>query len=417
MKIEIIAIGDELISGRIVNTTSSFAARHLFDAGHEIYAMHTIGDTPELIGEALKIAIERVDAVLVTGGLGVTDDDLTNEAVARALNRPAVLNFEVLIHVRQHLDKITAAPVGQLEKLAWLPEGASALNPAAKMAGYMLVHDETPVYFLPGVPSQMKHLLVDHVLPGLATWDTAHALSTQQRVFRIFNLPEEEVNRRINTLDFADEVRIGYYPVFPEVHLSLTVRNRRAENSERLFRSCCEAIDTVLGDAIYGHDRQSMERTVGQLLGQKEMTLAVAESCTGGLISTRLTDIPGSSQYFLGGVVSYANALKQRFLDVEEASLVQFGAVSRMVAQEMALGVREKSGADIGLAVTGIAGPGGGSAAKPVGTVHIGIATPEGHWVNTFLFDGDRQQIRELSAHSALDLVRKYLLQQNQECS
>lgn len=411
MKVEIIAIGDELTSGRILNTTSSFAARHLFEAGYEIYAMHTIGDTPELIGEALKRAIERVDAVLVTGGLGMTDDDLTNEAVSKALNRPTMPNLEVLANVRRHLDSITSGPVGQLEKLAWLPEGAAVLSPNSRMAGYMLVHDGKPVYFLPGVPRQMKQLLVEHVLPGLATWGRDHTLSTHQRIFRIFNLPEAEVNRRIKTLDLSEAAHIGYYPVFPEVHLSLTIRDKEADNAANLFTSCSRAIDTVLGDAIYGHDRDDMETVVGKLLLEHGLWLAVAESCTGGLIAQRLTNIPGSSTYFLGGVVSYANSLKTEYLGVEETTLTEFGAVSREVAEGMATGILTRSGADIGLSVTGIAGPEGGTEQKPVGTVYVGIATPGGNWVSRFQFEGDRQQIRELTAQTALDLVRKYLLQ------
>ena len=411
MRIEIIAIGDELTSGRILNTTSSFAARQLFEAGYEIYAMHTIGDTPALIGEALKRAIERVDAVLVTGGLGMTDDDLTNEAVSKALNRPTMPNFEVLASIRRHLDSITIEPVGQLEKLAWLPEGAEVLNPGSSMAGYMLVHDEVPVYFLPGVPRQMKHLLVQHVLPSLATWGENHQLSTYQRIFRIFNLPETEVNRRIKTLDLNDCAHIGYYPVFPEVHLSLTIRDREADNAERLFQSCCRAIDTVLGDAIYGHDRDDLETIVGNLLNEHGLHLAVAESCTGGLIAQRLTSVPGSSNYFLGGVVSYDNSLKSALLDVDPDLITRHGAVSREVAEAMAHGALNRCHGDIGLAVTGIAGPGGGSEEKPVGTVYVGIAGPETSWVSKFLFEGDRQQIRELTAQTGLDLVRKYLLQ------
>lgn len=411
MKVEIIAIGDELTSGRILNTTSSFAARQFFEAGYEIYAMHTIGDTPALIGEALKRAIGRVDAVIVTGGLGMTDDDMTNEAVSKALNRPTMPNLEVLANVRQHLQDITTGHVGQIEKLAWLPEGAEVLNPSSRMAGYMLVHDDTPVYFLPGVPGQMKHLLVEHVLPGLSTWNEDHELSTYQRIFRIFNLPETEVNRRINSLDLPPAVNIGYYPVFPEVHLSLTIRDKAADNGKRLFKSCTRAIDTVLGDSIYGHDRDNMETVVGNLLIKKQLTLAVAESCTGGLISQRITNIGGSSIYFLGGVVSYANSMKIEYLGVDPQLIEEQGAVCRDVAESMASGIRDRSGADIGLAVTGIAGPDGGTDTKPVGTVYIGIATPAGNWVSKFQFDGDRIQVREMTAQTGLDLIRKYLLQ------
>ena len=411
MKVEIIAIGDELTSGRILNTTSSYAARQLFEAGYEIHAMHTIGDTPALIGDALKKAISEVDAVLVTGGLGSTDDDLTNEAVSKALNRPTLPNLEVLSIVRTHLDEISPTHVGQLEKLAWLPEGAEVLNPQSRMAGYQLIHDEKPIFFLPGIPSQMKQLLREHVLPRLATWHKDHYLTTYQRVFKIFNLPESEVNRRICTLDLSRDAHIGYYPVFPEVHLSLIIRDKQNSSAEKLFISSCKAINTALGDAIYGYDRDCMESVTGGLLQRGGRRLAVAESCTGGLIAEKLTTIAGSSNYFLGGVVAYANELKTRFLDVPEDLLKVHGAVSRETAEAMAGGIRNRTGADIGLAVTGVAGPGGGSAEKPVGTVYIGIATVEGTWATHFLFDGDRQQIREMTAQSGLDLVRKYLLQ------
>ncbi len=414
MKIEIIAIGDELTSGRILNTTSSFAARNLYEAGYDIYAMNTIGDTPSLIGEALKQALGRVDAVLVTGGLGTTDDDLTNEAVSKALNRPTMPNLEILANIRSHLDEITASPVGRLEKLAWLPSGAEALNPRSKMAGYLLIHEDKPIFFLPGVPSQMQQLLIEEVLPKLSTWHENHRLATYQRIFRIFNLPETEVNRRIETLDLSGDVHIGYYPVFPEVHLSLTVRDKKNNNAKRLFKSSCKAVNTVLGDSIYGCDRESMEKVVGKLLLDNNLKLAVAESCTGGMICQKITNTPGSSAYLLGGVVSYSNSLKALYLGVSSSLLEKYGAVSREVAEEMAVGVRAKSNADIGLAVTGIAGPDGGSAEKPVGTVYIAIATSEENWVTKFHFQGDRNQIREITAQSGLDLIRKYLLQKLQ---
>jgi nicotinamide-nucleotide amidase len=411
MKIEIIAIGDELTSGRILNTTSGFAARNLFEAGYEIYGMNTIGDTPSLIGEALKQALSRADAVLVTGGLGSTDDDLTNEAVSKALNRPTMPNLEILSNIRTHLDEITTTPVSQLEKLAWLPSGAEALSPKSQMAGYQLIHDDKPIFFLPGIPSQMKHLLVEQVLPKLSTWQKDHKLTTYQRIFRIFGLPEMEVNRRINTLDLSSDVHIGYYPVFPEVHLSLTVRDKENNNAKRLFNSSCQAINTILGDSIYGIDRDNMETVVGKLLLDRHHKLAVAESCTGGLICRKLTDIPGSSSYVLGGVVAYDNSLKTEYLGVSPELLARYGAVSRETAEAMAVGTRNRSRADIALAVTGVAGPGGGTKDKPVGTVYIAIATAEENWVTKFHFHGDREQIREITAESGLDLIRKYLLQ------
>jgi nicotinamide-nucleotide amidase len=192
------------------------------------------------------------------------------------------------------------------------------------------------------------------------------------------------------------------------------VRDKKDNNAKRLFNSSCNAIYTVLGDSIYGCDRDSMERVVGKLLLENNLKLAVAESCTGGLICRKITNNSGSSAYLLGGVVSYSNSLKTIFLGVSPDLLRFRGAVSREVAEEMAVRVREKSEADIGLAVTGIAGPEGGSEEKPVGTVYIAIATSEENWVTKFHFNGDRNQIREISAQSGLDLIRKYLLQKIQ---
>ncbi len=411
MKGEIIAIGNELTSGRIANTTSGFAARQLFEAGYEIHAMHTIGDSPSLIGEALKRAIENVDFVIVTGGLGATDDDLTNEAVSVALNRPTMPNLEILSQIRAHLDEISGCTVSSLEKLAWLPVGAEALNPKGKMAGYQLIHDHKPIFFLPGIPSQMEQLLIDHVLPRLATWYPESRLATCRRLFKIFEMSEMEVNCRIIALNLAENVAIGYYPVFPEVHLSLIVRDVDSQNCEPLFHDTCSEIDRLLGEAVYGHDQENMEKVVGALLLKIHMTVAMAESCTGGLIAHKITTIPGSSAYFLGGVTAYSNSMKINSLHVDKALIDAHGAVSREVAEAMAEGICLQTGADIGLSVTGIAGPEGGTPEKPVGTVFFGFITPENRQVLHFKFSGNRDQIQEITAYTGLNLIRKYLLQ------
>ena len=413
MKGEIIAIGNELTSGRIANTTSGFAARQLFEAGYEIHAMHTIGDSPALIGEALKRAIDVVDFVIVTGGLGPTDDDLTNEAVSVALNRPTMPNLEILSLIRAHLDEISVSPVSPLEKLAWLPVGAEALNPQGKMAGYQLIHDNKPIFFLPGVPGQMEKLLTDHVLPRLATWYPGSRLSTCRRLFKIFDMSEMEVNARIAALNLADDVAIGYYPVFPEVHLSLIIRDIQGNNPEPLFEHACTVVSTILGEAIYGQDQESMELVVGSLLKSTGSTVAMAESCTGGLISHKITTIPGSSAYFLGGVTSYSNAMKINYLHVDRALIKSKGAVSEEVAREMAEGIRTGTHADIGLSVTGIAGPDGGTEEKPVGTVFFGLATAEHCRVLRLKFSGSREQIQEITAFTGLNLIRKYLLEKS----
>jgi nicotinamide-nucleotide amidase len=411
MQGEIIAIGNELTSGRISNTTSSFAARRLFEAGYEIYAMHTIGDSPALIGEALKRAISRVDFILVTGGLGSTDDDLTTEAVSQALDRPTMPNLDILSQIRNHLDSISAPPVSPLEKLAWLPLGAEALTLQSNMAGYQLIHDNKPIFFLPGVPDQMKTLLLEQVLPRLATWNQGRQLATRQRIYKIIGMNEDEINRRIAGLALDLKINIGYYPVFPEVHLSLIVRTPIDTDPDPLFKDACQAVEKSLGEVIYGTDQESLASVTGQLLTAASLHLATAESCTGGLIGQLLTSIAGSSRYFIGGVIAYANSMKTDYLNVSEQLLASHGAVSREVATAMAIGIRDRSKADIGIAVTGIAGPDGGTTEKPVGTVYIGMATKNTVRSYLFHFAGSRQQIQEITAKTALDLVRHYLLQ------
>ncbi len=407
---EIIAIGNELTSGRIPNTTSGFAAHHLFEAGFDIYAMHTIGDTPKLIGEALVRALGRVDFVLVTGGLGATDDDLTTVAVSEALNRPTMPNLEILSLIRQHMDDNSSQPVSSLEKLAWLPEGAETLNAKAKMAGFQLIHHGKPIFFLPGIPHQMRTLLVEQVLPRLATWYKGRQLNSVQRVFKIFGKPESEINEAVERLKLHQDVEIGYYPVFPEVHLSMTIRGDNKNNTEKLAQEASHLIQKTFGTAIYGREQDTLESVVGELLNNGNKKLAVAESCTGGLISHRMTSVPGSSSYYLGGVTSYANSMKAIFLDVEEDIINTWGAVSEEVAIAMAMGMRKKSHADIAISVTGIAGPGGGNEEKPVGTVFIGMADKTNTQVFRFLFSGNRYEIQQITAQTALDIVRRSLL-------
>ena len=406
---EIIAIGDELTSGRIANTTSAFAARQLFAAGHEIYAMHTIGDTPDLIGEALKRAIRRVDFVIVTGGLGTTTDDLTNEAVAEALDRPPTLNRELLEKIRSQLQG-SDRKHNALEKLAWLPEGAEVLSADERMAGYMLVHDSTPVFFLPGVPAQARKLLVDYVLPRLSGWNANNRNHVRLRLYRTVGLPEYEINLRLAGLEQQEHVTIGYYPVNCEVHVSLTVLDRDSLESDQLFTDADHRIRQALGDHIYGTDRETLALVVGKLLLKNKLQLSVAESCTGGLIGSKITRVPGSSGWFAGGVISYSNHLKEVLLNVDHELLINYGAVSGPVARAMAARLADRVGTKISLSVTGIAGPDGGTEEKPVGTVYIGLFFNNQVKDTLYHFSGDRKEIQEMTAQTALDTVRRALL-------
>ena len=406
---EIIAIGDELTSGRITNTTSAFAAKKLFLAGHEIYAMHTIGDTPTLIGEALKRAIRRVDFVIVTGGLGPTTDDLTNEAVAEALQRPATLNEAILEKIRSQLQD-PDGHLDALEKLAWLPEGAEVLSPEDRMSGHLLIHDDIPIFFLPGVPVQAQKLLVDIVLPRLSGWSSC-SKSQRMRLYKTVGLPEHEINQRLMALEQEGQVTVGYYPVEFEVHVSLSVSGSNAEEADALFTDAEQRIVEALGDHIYGTDRETLAEVVGNLLRKRCLMLSTAESCTGGLISSQLTTVPGSSEWFAGGVVAYSNHLKEVLLNVDHDLLRNYGAVSEQVARAMAARLAARVGSKISLSVTGIAGPGGGTAEKPVGTVYIGFFYKNKVSETLHHFSGGRKEVQEKTAQMALDTVRRALLE------
>ena len=412
MKGEIIAIGDELTSGRILNTTSGYAARKLFDAGYTIHAMSTIGDTPTLIGEALLRAIGRVDFIIVTGGLGATDDDLTNEAVSQALNRPTMPNLEILAQIRDHLKNHQESVESTLEKLAWLPSGAQAFNPASRVAGYQLIHQDTPIFFLPGVPDEMKDLMSNAVLPKLSAWEAGSRLQTCQRIYKIFGISESELNRKIKRLNLKDEIKIGYYPVFPDVHVSIISRGKDPAASRQHFEYSCWKVEQAIGKDIYGTGQDELESVVGELLKKMGLTLAAAESCSGGLFSHRITRIPGSSLYFKGGAVTYSNDMKTRFLGVEPELIKRHGAVSHEVARAMADGIIKNSDADLGISITGIAGPDGGSAEKPVGTVYFGIGDRKKIVTSVYYFKGDRHRIQTLAVHTGLNLLRLHLLRQ-----
>ena len=409
---EIIAIGNELTSGRVLNTTSRFAAGLLFSAGHEISAMSTIGDTPAEISKTLKRAIKRSDFIIVTGGLGATSDDLTSEVVGQALGRPTVFHPEIFAKIKALLSKPDDQVLSDLQKLALLPTGAEVLNPEARMAGYLLVHDNKPIFFLPGVPHEMQELLADTVIPRLGLWQEGAAKLVKQKVFKVFGLGEIEINRRVAHLEKEEDgrVRIGYYPVFPEVHLSLTVIDEDKSEIKRTFQHLENEIELSLGDSLFGTDDDTMESVVGELLQSQGKILATAESCSGGLIAHKITTVPGSSNYFVGGLVAYSNQLKEKLLGLDPSLLASHGAVSSAVARTMADSIRHKTAADIGVAVTGIAGPTGGTPEKPVGTVFIGLATPDETVAIPCRFPGDRLQVQELTAVKSLDLVRRLLL-------
>jgi nicotinamide-nucleotide amidase len=409
-KIEIIGIGNELTTGRVLDQNTGYAASRFHSFGFEVTRISLIGDQPRTIRSVLKQAEKRADAILVTGGLGGTLDDLTVEAVSRAFNRPLVLDQGLQDQIKRFLIK-RAIPWDPLfEKMAWLPEGAELFHPRPKACGFMMVEKGKPFFFLPGVPTEMRSLLDKKVIPYLIHHYPGQEV-IRQRVYKLFGLLEPEINEKLKDLQKQfKSLQLGFYPNFPEHHLTVSVRSETPHQAERLLDSLEKIIKDRLSRYLISTNGQTLEEVVGEWLLASKLTLSVAESCTGGLIGQQLTSVPGSSGYFDRGLIVYSNQAKRELLGIPQRVLSRYGAVSKKTALLMAEGIRKRSGSGLGLAVTGLAGPGGGTPDKPVGTVWIALSSARGEKAGLYLFGGRREQIRILTAYTALNWVRRFLL-------
>jgi nicotinamide-nucleotide amidase len=410
IKIEIIGIGNELITGRVLDQNAGYAAARLHSYGFEVRRIVLIGDQPRIICSALKQAEKRSDAVLVTGGLGGTLDDITVEVVSRVFRRPLVLHKGLQGQIRRSLTKSAIPWDPKFEKMAWLPEGAELFHPRPKACGFMMNENGKPFFFLPGVPEEMRRFLDRQIIPYLLQHYPGQEV-IRQSFYNIFGLLETEINEKFKDLEQRFEsLQLGFYPNFPENQLTISVRSEKALWADHLLDFIEKIVEERLAEHLISRQGQTLEEVIGELLMQKKKTISVAESCTGGLIGHRITSVPGSSEYFDCSIVVYSNKAKRELLDIPKRIFTRHGAVSEKTAILMAEGIREKSGSDLGLAVTGIAGPGGGTPEKPVGTVWIALSTRQGNKAGHFLFSGQRRQIKILTAYTALNWVRRYLL-------
>jgi nicotinamide-nucleotide amidase len=409
MQGEIITIGNELISGRTLDLNSWYAAGRLTASGLRVTRVTTVGDEATGIAAALKKAVMSSDFVIITGGLGSTDDDLTNKIVADALGRPLCLDRAMLEQIRCYVENRGMNMNASLEKMAWMPKDSRPLNPEANVCGFSLIENQVRLYFLPGVPEQMRFLMDECVLPDLLLHCRTIPV-LRYRVLKLYGLGEPMMAEALKDLSGnAGNIIVGYYPRFPENHITLSLRGedepvvlQELDLMEKKIRSCVGAYVFATGD-------QTMEGTVGAMLKEQGLTLSLAESCTGGLIGNLMTNVPGSSQYFAGGVVAYSNQAKQDLLGVSSETIERCGAVSNRTVSEMASGARGRFRTDLSVAVSGIAGPEGGSPEKPVGTVFIGIADHNTTFSRRYRFWGDREHVKLNSAMMALDWVRRRL--------
>jgi nicotinamide-nucleotide amidase len=410
MQGEIITIGNELTSGRAVDLNARYVAERLSGRGLVVNRITTVGDDPQWVSKAIRDALgDAPDFIVVTGGLGSTEDDMTNQIVADTLNRPLRLHAEKFRQIREHVEAMGVRMTPSYEKMAWMPRDSEVLSPTEEMCGFSLKEGKATLYFLPGVPEQMRHLLEEYVLPHLLSCQASTPVS-RYRVLKIYGLSEPEISEILKRVKRRDPgLFVGYYPHFPENHLSLGMQGPEEQAVDREMENMEAEIRTLMGEYVFGSDEETMSGVVGRLLEERGLSLAIAESCTGGLIGNLVTNNPGSSSYFLGGVVSYSNQAKIDLLRVDPDLLKSHGAVSEPIARGMADGARAALQSDVALAVTGIAGPEGGSREKPVGTVHIGLATPSGTFAGRYLFRGKRRQIKLNAAMMALDWARRYL--------
>jgi len=411
VKAEVLTIGDELLRGEIVDSNKSFLSDALLALDVETCFHSSVRDDPADMTDAFLRAASRARIVLVSGGLGPTRDDLTAEVLGQTFGRKLVLDPAALEAIRGFFRALGRDMTENNAKQAYFPEGAEILpNPIGTAPGFLLEEGGALFFCMPGVPRELMRMMDDQVLPRIARRLGPAKGSLRAALLRTFGTGESALDAELADVAREGALSLGFRTAFPDNYVRPVARAESAAEAERLLAETCRTIRERLGAIVYGEGDETLEAVVGRLLRERGRTLAVAESCTGGLVAQKLTDVPGSSAYFLGGVVAYSDASKRALLGVPAELLAAHGAVSDEVARAMAEGARARFGADLAVATTGIAGPGGGSAGKPVGLVHLALADGARTHADHFVFPLDRARHRVLSAQVALDWVRRSLL-------
>ena len=413
MTAEIISIGDELLIGQVINTNQAFIAEKLNSIGISVGKMTTVGDEVATILQAFTDALRNHDLVLVTGGLGPTHDDITRTVVCTFFDTDLVVNEEALQRVQNFFQRRGVAPRKINEDQALVPRSCTVIqNHHGTAPGFLFERDGRYLIAMPGVPFEMKAMMESSILPFFVS--KASGLVIQHRTLKTTGIGESFLAEQIGDVNslFApdDGVTLAFLPGPTGTRLRITVRAGNTEEASRRIEAIERQIRTRAGKYVYGADDEELEQVVGRLLVERHMTLAVAESCTGGLIADRITNVAGSSAYFERSFVTYSNESKLADLGVPASLILQHGAVSSEVAEAMAHCVRTKSNSDIGLSTTGIAGPSGGSQEKPVGLVWVGYSDRSGSLALRSNFGDDRRRTKERAAQAALELLRRKLL-------
>ncbi len=408
MTAAILCTGTELTRGELVNTNATWLAEELTTLGFEVTAVDCVDDDRDRIRRALTRLGSEHDVVLCTGGLGPTTDDLTTECVAELLGVPLVRDAASLEYIRTLLARFGRSMAPSNAKQADFPQGSTIIpNPRGTAPGFYVRVGRALAFFFPGVPHEMKAMFRETTVPVLAPLiERRH----HQVRLRCFGLPESEVNDRLSGVEAEFDVSIGYRASFPEIEVKLLARDASLDAARSRAEAAARIARERLGDAVFGEGTTTFAESLLTLLGERGATLALAESCTGGLIGELLTRVPGASRAFLGGVVSYSNEAKSALLGVDPSAIAAHGAVSEAVARAMAEGALSRFGSTLALSVTGIAGPDGGSADTPVGLVHFAVADARGTSAKHVTTGGTREQVRLRAAYIALNFVRRILL-------
>lgn len=408
MKAEILAVGTELLMGQIANTNAQYISSRLPDVGIGVYYHDVVGDNPERLKQCLSLALSRSDVIITTGGLGPTQDDLTKETIAAAVNRKLVLDQESLDKMKTFFKKYTRKMTDNNIKQAYLPEGCIIIrNKNGTAPGCIIEDGGKIIVMLPGPPSEMRPMFDETVMPY---FEARSEFRLESRFLRIFGIGESAVeDRLIDLIDSQTNPTIAPYAKDGEMTLRITARYPRSGEHEDLIAPVENEIRARLGDAVYSNDNSTLDEVAAKLLLGKGKTIAIAESCTGGLLSARLTDIPGISAVFDRALITYSNRAKVEELGVKQETLDKYGAVSEQTAAEMAVGVRRAASTDIGVSITGIAGPGGGTETKPVGLVFAALAHKDGVEVRKLDLWGSRDRIRNVTCLHVFDMLRRHL--------
>ena len=408
MKAEIIAVGTEILLGQIVNTNAQYISEKLSQHAINVYNQSVVGDNEKRLEEAIKSALDKCDMVILTGGLGPTQDDLTKETVAKHFGLKLVRDEAALKNIveRFKLTKNGDMPKSN-EKQADMPEGCIILkNDDGTAPGGIVEKDGKIAIFLPGPPYEMKMMYDRYVEPYLQKLCPKKFYS---KVVNIIGMGESKVAQMLDELMMQKDPTVAPYAKEGEMMLRVTTEASGKGEADEKMQPTIKKIEETVGEYIYGFNNVPLEETVYNLLKEKNLALTTAESCTGGLVGATITNVPGISLYYKEGFITYSNEAKMKYLGVSKDTLDKYGAVSEQTAREMARGAVKNTGADIAVSVTGIAGPGGGTDEKRVGLVYIGIADKDDSYAEKFQFTGDRQKIRRLSAKNAINMVRKKL--------